>query len=58
LSIHVSSGRLERLVVRSSPRGTLTPIPLVPPAERELPGFIPLFTPPHRPLSPEDIFLR
>jgi lipopolysaccharide export system protein LptA len=58
LSIHVYSGRMERLVVRSSPQGTLTPIPLVPPKENELPDFMPLFFPPYRPLSPEDVFLR
>jgi lipopolysaccharide export system protein LptA len=58
LSIHVCSGRMERLIVRSSPQGTLTPIPLVPAGEDELPGFQPLFLPPDRPLSPEDIFLR
>jgi lipopolysaccharide export system protein LptA len=58
LSIYIYSGRMERLVARSSPRGTLTPIPLVPAGENELSGFKPLFAAPHRPLSREEIFLR
>jgi lipopolysaccharide export system protein LptA len=56
LSIYIRSGRIERLTVRSSPQGKFTPIPLLPPEERTLSGFLPHFSPPHRPLSPPDIF--